>query len=63
MRRYNIPISDLRKLVATVGIRDLIVVETPDAILICAKDRADDVKRLVQKLVEEGYWKGTKPKE
>lgn len=41
------------KLVATVGIRDLIVVETPDALLLCARDRADDVKRLVQKLAEE----------
>jgi len=40
------------KLVATVGVRDLIVVETPDALLLCAKDRADDVKRLVQKLAE-----------
>jgi mannose-1-phosphate guanylyltransferase len=36
------------KLVATVGVQDLIVVETPDALLLCAKDRADDVKRLVQ---------------
>jgi mannose-1-phosphate guanylyltransferase len=42
------------KLVATVGIRDLIVVETPNALLLCAKDRADDVKKLVQKLAEEG---------
>jgi len=42
-----------KKLVATVGVRDLIVVETPDAILLCARDRADDVKKLVQKLMEE----------
>ena len=42
------------KLVAAVGVRDLIVVETPNALLLCAKDRADDVKKLVQKLVEEG---------
>ncbi len=44
-----------KKIVATVGIRDLIVVETPDAILLCAKDRADDVKKLVQKLTEEQH--------
>jgi len=42
------------KLVATVGVQDLIVVETPDALLLCARDRADDVKKLVQKLAEEG---------
>ena len=40
------------KLVATVGIQDLIVVETPSALLLCARDRADDVKELVQKLAE-----------
>lgn len=38
------------KLVATVGVRDLIVVETPNALLLCAKDRADDVKMLTRKL-------------
>jgi len=42
------------KLVATVGVQDLIVVETPDGLLLCARDRADDVKKLVQKLMEEG---------
>jgi mannose-1-phosphate guanylyltransferase len=41
------------KLVATVGLRDLIVVETPDALLLCAKDRADDLRNLVEKLKEE----------
>lgn len=44
-----------KKMVATVGIRDLIIVETPDAILLCAKDRADDVKKLVQKLTEKQH--------
>ena len=41
------------KLVATVGLRDLIVVETPDALLLCAKDRADDLRELVERLMEE----------
>ncbi len=36
------------KLVATVGVRDLVIVETPDGLLICAKDRADDVKKLIE---------------
>lgn len=39
------------KLVATVGLQNFIIVETPDALLICPKDRADDVKKLVQKLI------------
>lgn len=38
------------KPVATLGLQDVIVIETPDALLLCAKDRADDVKKLVQKL-------------
>jgi mannose-1-phosphate guanylyltransferase len=39
-----------KKLVATIGVHDLIIVDTPDGLLICARDRADDVKLLVQKL-------------
>lgn len=37
-----------KKLVATIGLNDVIIVETSDAILVCAKDRADDVKKIVQ---------------
>jgi mannose-1-phosphate guanylyltransferase len=42
------------RLVATVGLRDLIVVDTPDAVLICARDAAQDVKAIVERLVAEG---------
>jgi len=41
-------------LIATVGVRDLIIVRTPDATLICHRDRAQDVKKLVDLLEEEG---------
>ena len=41
------------KLVATVGIDDLIVVETPDAIMVCPKDKAQDVKKIVDMLKEQ----------
>lgn len=34
------------RLVAAVGVEDLIVVDTDDALLICAKDRAQDVKKV-----------------
>ena len=40
------------KLVAAIGVKDLVVVETPDALLICPRDRAQDVGRLV-KILEE----------
>ena len=38
------------KLIATIGLSDLIVVETEDAILICPKARAQDVKEIVEAL-------------
>ena len=41
-------------LVATVGIEDMIVVHTGDATLICPKDRAEEVRDLVQRLAEQG---------
>ena len=42
------------RLVAVVGVTDLIVVDTPDALLICPRQRAQDVKKLVDTLKEQG---------
>ncbi len=38
------------KLIATIGIKDLVIVDTDDALLICQRDRAQEVKKLVDKL-------------
>jgi len=43
-----------RRLVATIGLSDMVVVETPDATLICPKDRSQDVKKVVEMLKKEG---------
>jgi mannose-1-phosphate guanylyltransferase len=40
------------KFVAAIGVRDLVVVETPDALLICPRDRAQDVAKMVKWLEE-----------
>ena len=40
------------KFVVAVGVRDLVVVETPDALLICPRDRAQDVAKIVKWLEE-----------
>jgi mannose-1-phosphate guanylyltransferase len=40
------------KFVAAIGVRDLVVVETPDALLICPRDRAQDVGKVVKWLEE-----------
>ncbi len=39
-----------KKLVATIGVDDLIIIDTDDALLICAKDKAQDVKKVVNYL-------------
>jgi mannose-1-phosphate guanylyltransferase len=39
-----------KKFAAVVGVRDLVVVETEDAILICPRDRAQDVGKIVKSL-------------
>ena len=41
------------KFVAAIGVRDLIVVETPDALLICPRDRAQEVGKIVKWLEEQ----------
>lgn len=46
----NSIISGTDKLIATVGIEDLIVVDTEDAILICSKECTQDVKKVIENL-------------
>ena len=41
------------KLVTAVGIKDLIVVSTEDAVMVCPKDRAQDVKNIAEELKEQ----------
>lgn len=41
------------RLVVTVGLEDIIVVDTPDALLICHKSKTQDVKKVVEKLKAE----------
>jgi mannose-1-phosphate guanylyltransferase len=42
------------KLVALVGVKDLLVVETKDALLICRRGRSQDVKKIVESLEKSG---------
>jgi mannose-1-phosphate guanylyltransferase len=41
---------DAQKTVALVGVKNLIVVDTPDALLVASRDRAQDVSKLVKTL-------------
>jgi len=46
------------RLVACVGVNNLIVVETADAVLVADKDRTQDVKRIVDRLKQDGREEG-----
>lgn len=43
-----------KQLVSAVGVRDLIIVSTEDALMLCRKDRAQDVKKIVDTLQARG---------
>lgn len=43
------------RMVATVGVRDLVIVDTPDAVLVANKDRTQDVKHVVERLKASGH--------
>ena len=42
------------RLVSVLGMHNVIVVDTPDAVLVCPRERAQDVKRLVDELKGRG---------
>ena len=46
----NSIIQGQEKLIALVGVEDMIVVDTPDALLICEKDHAGDIKKVLETL-------------
>ena len=47
-------LSSPGKLIAAIGLHEMVVVDTPDALLICPKSRAQDVKRVVAALERAG---------
>jgi len=42
------------KLLATVGLENIVIVDTPDVTLICNKAKAQDIKKLIEKIKETG---------
>ncbi len=48
-------VSSPSKLTAVIGVEGLIVVDTPDALMVCRADRAQDVRKL-QELLEKNGW-------
>ncbi len=50
----NVVWNTSERALALLGVHGLIVIETPDAVLVCAKDRAQDVRRIVDQLTKRG---------
>ncbi len=50
----NTFVMSQERLVATVGVDDLVIVETPDAVLVADKSKAQDVKNIVTRLKLDG---------
>lgn len=50
----SVVVAQSGRAVATLGVHDVIVVDTPDAVLVCGRDRAQDVKNIVDELKRRG---------
>jgi mannose-1-phosphate guanylyltransferase len=50
---HNIVFSSGRKHVALAGVQDLIVIDTGDALLVCHRREAENIKKLVPRVPEE----------
>ncbi|MCC6643370.1 mannose-1-phosphate guanylyltransferase, partial [Candidatus Peregrinibacteria bacterium] len=39
-----------KKVIATIGLEDIIVVDTEDALLVCKKDQSHNIKKLIEEI-------------
>lgn len=46
--------SSNRRMVAVLGLEDIVVIDTPDATLVARRDRVQDVKKIVDRLKQDG---------
>lgn len=49
---YNM--AQEKKLVTAIGVENMVIINTPDALLVCPQKRSQDVKNLVKQLKEKG---------
>jgi mannose-1-phosphate guanylyltransferase len=47
-------VSTTDRVIAVVGLENVVVVDTPDAVLVCSRERAQEVKHVVDELRERG---------
>lgn len=51
---YGSSNGDQQKLITTLGIENLVIVDTPDALLVANKDKVQDIKKIVAQIKESG---------
>ena len=49
------------RLVVTIGLRDMIIIDTPEALLVCAAERSQDVRGVAQQFMKPGRELATDP--
>jgi mannose-1-phosphate guanylyltransferase len=49
----NVLVHGGERLIVTVGLQDVIIVDTPDALLVCARDRAEEIKPVLDEIAEK----------
>jgi mannose-1-phosphate guanylyltransferase len=49
----NVLVQGGERLIVTVGLEDVIIVDTPDALLVCARDRAEEIKPVLDEIAEK----------
>lgn len=49
---YNM--NSKKKIISTIGVSDMIIIDTDDALLVCDKEKTQDVKKIVESLNEQG---------
>jgi mannose-1-phosphate guanylyltransferase len=49
----NVLVHGGDRLIVTVGLRGVIIVDTPDALLVCARDRAEEIKAVLDEIAEQ----------
>jgi mannose-1-phosphate guanylyltransferase len=42
------------RLIATIGLEDVVIVDSADALLVCARDKVQDIKKVVEWLKAQG---------
>lgn len=50
----NSIIEGNERMIAAIGLKNMVIIDTEDVLLICPKDRCQEVKQLVERLKEEG---------